>query len=509
MKHQSSRTAGTGPDPSRLFRLAVISVCLFGAPTPRMGAQTLHERILADEAQDRMNEIIRQERALRNLPSGAPSSPDRTYSAPSAAQIKRQQEAEAHARAVALNDKGVAAFQRGEWGIAAELFREAYRQDPKSQTILNNVVNAQRRVGLLAMENGEWDYAANTFQSLLLYRPDDQEFKDLQARARGKQIQANEAWKLNESGRVTGGNGDWAAAEKAFLRATELDPLNPTYRKNLGTVRETQAGEAWGSGDHERAMTLWRSALSLDPNNARARSALTVYGPLVEQERADKEATREAKAVVATIQQGMTKVADSVKAAKPAGGLGLDDFAVESGPFGTPVVRAPAVSTSSARTVSGTDNKAGDQLLAGNALARAGNDLTALYDIGGAPGAGSLPAITASGRPELAVLAAYPEKARNDPAMIGLARELAVMQAKRTVLDQERNQLVRQRNLTVDKTRSAELSVLVEQKEAAYQASLQEVFVQTEKLEARHRVIDTEIGPTPPAENPPSTPVSK
>lgn len=504
MKDQSSRTAGAGPENSRLFRLAAILVCVLGVVALPAAAQTLHERILADE---RADELIRQERALKNMGSGAPSSPDRTYSAPSAAQIKRQQEAEAHARAVALNEKGVAAFQRGEWGIAAQLFREANRQDPASETIIRNLVNAQRNVGLLALEKGEWDYAANTFQSLLLYRPDDQEFKDLQARARGKQIQANEAWKLNESGRVTGGNGDWAVAEKSFLRATELDPLNPTYRKNLGVVRETRAAEAWSNGDHEQAMTLWQSALAADGNNVRARSALVVYAPTVEVEREAQAAAREAKAVVTNLQQGMTKVADNLKSTKPAGGLGLDDFVVEGGPFGTPVVRAPVTSALPSRNVPGTETRAGNQLLSGNALAGAGQDLTTLYDIGGAPGAGSLPAITTSGRPEMGVLAAYSEKVRKDPGMIGLARELTVMQAKRSTLEQERNQLVRLRNLTVDKAKTQELSVLVQEKEAAYQASLQEVFVQTEKLEERHREIDSTIGADPaPAPAAPGAP---
>ena len=145
----------------------------------------------------------------------------------------------------------------------------------------------------------------------------------------------------------------------------------------------------------------------------------------------------------------------------------------------------------------GTNTKAGDQLKAAAAQAAFNNDLRIIYDVGGAPSAGGLPAHTVSpgaahSRPT------FSERARNDPQLITLVHDLAEMQLKRRQLESERTELTKRRNLTQDKSKMKEWSDLESQKEKEYQAHLKAIFDQTERVQKRHREIDTKVEDAPP-----------
>lgn len=135
----------------------------------------------------------------------------------------------------------------------------------------------------------------------------------------------------------------------------------------------------------------------------------------------------------------------------------------------------------------GTVIKAGDQLMSAAATARNAGDLTVNYDVGGAAYAGSLPVVVAS------TSFALSERVRNDPRMIEATKELDTLQARRTQLDTEREELVKERNTAAGTARMAELTVKLEEKNRAYQNNLAAVAVQEQKVQRTKRTIDAEV----------------
>lgn len=112
------------PRPVRKLLLAGSIAALL----PMVGhGQSLHERIQADEAKDAANEIIRKERALRNMPQGPDNSGNRPErSGPSAHQVWQEKEnarIDRANRAKAFNTQAHAAWQRKDYREALRLFR--------------------------------------------------------------------------------------------------------------------------------------------------------------------------------------------------------------------------------------------------------------------------------------------------------------------------------------------------------------------------------------------------
>jgi tetratricopeptide (TPR) repeat protein len=104
-----------------VFFFGILALLIFPTLVP---GQSLHERILADEAKDQANEIIRKERELRNMQQG-PSDPGpgerptRQPKGPSESKLKADQ-------VNGIMDRARAASDRGDLPEALRLAREAW-----------------------------------------------------------------------------------------------------------------------------------------------------------------------------------------------------------------------------------------------------------------------------------------------------------------------------------------------------------------------------------------------
>lgn len=195
----------------------------------------------------------------------------------------------AKAKANALNDEGIAAWNRGLWGIAREKFQQAYANNRDSKVIFTNLVNATHKVGQEDIEKGDWENAKNTFQSALYHVPDSEEFKRLYALTSQKAQEQREKWaaekKQNQQldqqysrahqqyklGVAAGENGDWVTAENYFRTASQLFPDEPGFLKNVAWALTKQGDLAWKKDDYAQMLTLASNAQKIDPDNAYAK----------------------------------------------------------------------------------------------------------------------------------------------------------------------------------------------------------------------------------------------
>jgi len=253
---------------------------------------------------------------------------------PSPEEIRALAAKERRAKANALNDEGIAAWNRGAWGIAAEQFRQAYAWNPDSKVIFNNLLNAQHKVGLIAMEEGDWEYAATQFQSLLYHKPDSGEFKRLSAAVEKKRQAARQAHELNRQGINAADNGDWKTAFAYFQEATKNDPLKVVYANNLAIARQKkmafeqydQGHAAAQGGDWASALIHFQQAALSDPGDpAHAENVVLAQRKVHEQQN---------KAVVKKVQQSVSTIAGDVKSSQPVGDLDLSDLSTTGDAFG-------------------------------------------------------------------------------------------------------------------------------------------------------------------------------
>lgn len=242
-------------------------------------------------------------------------------SGPSQRDLDRAALRQAKVTAVEHNRQGLEAWNRGDWGVAAEQFRIALRYDPESRPILDNVISATRKVGLKAEADGDWAYAIQNFQSALSYGPSE-EFRQLLARARQKQqeqIRAgqleSQAYKDSDQGLAAFAKGNFAAAAAYFKTAYQLYPAEPTFRKNLIVAQNKQGVEATHNGDYAAALAFFKSSLAIDPNNADARASAALLQTALD-ERTALSATR----------TGVQTLAQDLSAMKPASGLSYGDL---------------------------------------------------------------------------------------------------------------------------------------------------------------------------------------
>lgn len=200
-------------------------------------------------------------------------------------------------KAHALNEEGVAAWNRGEWDVASEKFREANAWNPDSKVILNNCLNVAHQLGLIAIEKGNWDYAYNIFNGILGYkyksilkesqRLEFQRFLvtcDEKRKEQGKKWeelrrdnrQFNKASAQNNLGRLAAEKGDYALAETYFVIAAEIYPAEPVFLQNVAWARTKQGDQAWRNDDESTALSFWKKALEADPQNV-ARERLLAW----------------------------------------------------------------------------------------------------------------------------------------------------------------------------------------------------------------------------------------
>lgn len=415
---------------------------------------------------------------------------------------RRAQKQNERAKANTFNNAGVAAWNRGEWGIAAEQFSQAHANNPDSKAFLKNLVDALYKVGLVALEKGDWEHAENMFQSANYHKP-DKEFQRLMIMAREKgqearqrmreryqnQLRSDRAYSQYELGRLASEKGNFAIAEFYFNVAARIYPAEPAYRKNVAWAKTKQGDEAWAMKDFAGAFTLWKDALETDPENTYARGRVQKY---VEEKEQDK-------AVATKVQRDVRKIAEALKTSKPAGDLDFDDIQTQGGAFGVPMAKPNLIPIPPGKT--GSNIAAGDQIKSAGAQARDG-DLRQNFDGGGAAGAGSLIPHTVSAGPPSFDVSTFSERAQKDPQLMTLVQDLAALQEKRRQLELERAQLETARNLGTPKMN--ELSDLAAQKDQDYQNNLKAIVDQTERVERRHLEVDNEVQPTPPPKPPKS-----
>ncbi len=272
-----------------------------------------------------------------NSNSHTPSSP------PDPGANSRREWAERIDKANAFNDAGLSAWNRGEWGVAAEQFQQAYAWNPKSKKIFNNLINAKRKDGLAAMERGDWGHAASRFQSLLYHQPDSQEFQRLAAAAAEKQQSVRRAYDLQrqdnrqweqahaqyKQGLLSAEKGDWASAESYFRSASQTYPAEPAYLKNVAWAKTKQGDQARNKGDAATALAFWKSALETDPENAYARKNV----PLVEKYLIEEQAN---KTAAAHITQETRKLSETFASTPASDGLDYGDLKITISQAGTP-----------------------------------------------------------------------------------------------------------------------------------------------------------------------------
>lgn len=253
---------------------------------------------------------------------------------PTPAEIEAQAAKERRAKANTFNNAGIAAQNRGEWGIAAEQYRQAHAWNPDSKVIFNNLLNAQYKVGLIAMEEGDWEYAADTFQSLLYQKADSEEFKRLSAVAEKKRQAVRQAYELNRQAIKAADGGDWTTALTYFQQAVQNDPGKPAYANNLRMARQNiaygqndQGRSAAQKGDWATALNYFEQAAQTDPAEPAYADNITLAQRKIQEQ--------QNRAVAARVQQNVNTIAEDVKNSKPAGDLDLSDLSTTEDAFGT------------------------------------------------------------------------------------------------------------------------------------------------------------------------------
>lgn len=280
---------------------------------------------------------------------------------PTPEEIKAQAAKERRAKANAFNNEGIAAWNRGEWGIAAEQFRQAYAWNPDSKVIFNNLLNAQHKVGLIAMEEGDWEYAADTFQSLLYHKPDSEEFKRLSAAAEKKRQGVRHAYELNRQAIKAADSGDWKTALAYLQQAVQNDPGKPAYANNLKIAQQKQSAyeqndqgrTAAQNGDWVTALNYFEKAAQTDPVEPAYADNIALAQRKVQDQLN--------KAVTARVQQNVNTIAEDVKNSKPAGDLDLSDISPTEDAFGTKRSN-PELTPAEAKKSEGVGTDPGKQL---------------------------------------------------------------------------------------------------------------------------------------------------
>lgn len=322
-----------------------------------------------------------------------------------------------------------------------------------------------------AYRNGDYATALDLYQQALAILPRDKDCLAAIPRTRGLM-----AYK----------KGDYATALDYYQQALAFLPGN-RYLLNAvasthGMIAAQQGDAAWNRKDIAAALAFYKQAFAYYPydpwrdNIANAQKALD-----------DKDATTKIQGIVDNFSKQDAQISK-------ASNLSFDDFSgsapgdTKKGQFGTKVSDPKLVGAATGPAKVGTDTKASDQLLSAAKTAEHNGDLTANYDKGTAVASGSL-VFPKSG----VDLSRYSERAKKDPQIISMLRELDSLQAKRSQLERERDELVKQRNVAAGGALMEQATAQLDKKEKEYQDNVALISQKTQDVEKRHREIDTEV----------------
>lgn len=320
-----------------------------------------------------------------------------------------------------------------------------------------------------AYRRGDYATALDLYQQALAILPRDRDCLAAIPRTRGLM-----AYK----------KGDYATALDYYQQALAVLP-HDRYLLNAvaeihGVIAAQQGEAAWNRKDTAAALAFYQQAFAYYPDNKWRENI-----EALKREQDNKNATTKIQGIVDSFPKADAPAAKS-------GNLSFDDFGdsasggTKKGLFGTNV-SDPKIVERATGTV-GTDTKAGDQLLSAAKTAEHGGDLTPNYDAGTAKAAGSLVF------PKAGVdLSKYSERAKKDPQVISMLQELDSLQARRSELERERDELVKDRNASVNKAAMRKATAKLDKLEAEYQLNVAVISQKTQDLEKRHREIDTEV----------------
>ena len=336
-----------------------------------------------------------------------------------------------------------------------------------------------------AYRRGDYATALDLYQQALAILPRDRDCLAAIPRTRGVM-----AYK----------KGDYAAALDYYQQALAFQPRDKSLLNSVASIHGMMAAQqgdaAWNRKDFAAALAFYQQAFAYYPDNAwrdniaNARRALD-----------NQDATAKIQGVVNSFPKPDAKTS-------AAGNLSFDDFGdsapggTKKGLFGTNISDPKIVERATGKV--GTDTKAGDQLLSAAKTAEHGGDLTANYDRGTATATGSLvfpkPGVD---------LSTYSERAKKDPQVISMLKELDSLQARRSELEHERveahartpsvfmeherDEMVKERNASVDKAAMRKATKKLDTLEAEYQLNVAVISYKTQEIEKRHREIDTEV----------------
>ena len=238
-------------------------------------------------------------------------------------------------------------------------------------------------------------------------------------------------------------NGNYQEALRLYLEAQER--YNGKY---LGAeIAEARGDISLTSGDKRTAIAFYEESEKLCRScwgGDRKKWLSGLRKELADDLEFEKQ-SQDNKNAASTIKGIVDSVPTASAPAVTTSHLGFDDFGgsatgtTTNGAFGTNVATPTLVGGAAGPSKVGTDTKAGDQLLSVGAAVKRGDDLTNNYDIGTAVSAGSL-VFPKYGSVDLST---FSERARKDPQVVSMAKELDALQIKRGQLERERDELAK------------------------------------------------------------------
>jgi tetratricopeptide (TPR) repeat protein len=325
--------------------------------------------------------------------------------------------------------------------------------------------------GAEAYRRGDFATALDLYQQALAILPRDRDCLAAIPRTR--------AWMAYK-------NRDYATALDYYQQALAFLPHNKYLLHMIAATRGMIAGQqgeaAWNRQDISAALAFYKQAFAYDPEDA-WRNNIAIAQKALD----NKNASGKIQGIVDSFPKPDAQTSR-------ASDLSFDDFGgsapadTKKGLFGTNVSDPKLAPRAKGPATAGTDTKAGDQLVSAAKTAEHDGDLTANYDKGTAAASGSL-VFPKSG----VDLSTYSERAKKDPQVISMLKELDSLQARRSQLERERDELVKQRNVAVDKVAMDKATAELDKKETEYQDSVALISQKSRDLEKRHREIDTEV----------------
>ncbi len=300
---------------------------------------------------------------------------------------------------------------------------------------------------------------------------------------------------------------DYTAAKQLYLRYLELYPKNEIIRNNVALVENAIGWGFYKRGDYVSALACFQRAAEIQKHlkqpshtdGVQENLALALKALSLEQQNEDnKNASSKIQGIVDNFSKSDGQLSTPNK-------LTFDDFGgsapanTSKSAFGSNVANPKLEASPTPPAKVGSNTKSGDQLMSAANTAKHDGDLTANYDAGTATTAGSLVFQKSS-----IDLSTYSERARKDPQVIAALMELESLQAKRSQLERERDELVKQRNAAMDKTAMDKATAELDRKEKEYQDNVAVISQKSKDLEKRHREIDAEVQSTKANEKRPS-----